>query len=98
MTNLLPTSNPLTGAIGSLETGLENELTSGLESAVTSMTNNAIAQLGLQQYYSFYVKTVCEGNFLPNAQVKGAQRNTSVCEATTKASEYSPFATKEAIG
>ncbi|KAL7629081.1 hypothetical protein AAE478_000599 [Parahypoxylon ruwenzoriense] len=61
--------------------GIQGEITDQLNDIAGDVADRLAQELGISQWYSLHVMTVCEGNFAPNATSPGAWYNTTNCTA-----------------
>ncbi|KAI1281153.1 actin cortical patch SUR7/pH-response regulator pali [Xylaria sp. FL0933] len=65
--------------------GLGQDITDGITDGINNITNgiadDITAKLGISEWYSLHIMTVCEGMFSPNASAPGAWYNLTNCTA-----------------
>ncbi|TAQ85817.1 hypothetical protein B7494_g5863 [Chlorociboria aeruginascens] len=78
-------------SVGSFLSGIAHNITSTIEGDIAGDLNGIIgdeadklaAELGIQEWYSFHLMDMCEGNYSPNATEKGATKNVTKCSNAT---------------
>lgn len=88
--NISPTSSGASSSptsIGSWLTNLAQNATDDIEGEFDDIRNDITdklsEKLGIHQWYSMHMMTMCMGTFSPNATAKGASRDVSSCTNVT---------------
>ncbi|GAW14394.1 hypothetical protein ANO14919_037960 [Xylariales sp. No.14919] len=61
--------------------GLGGDITDGINNITNEVADKVTEELGISQWYSLHVMTLCEGMFSPNASDPGAWYNLTNCTA-----------------
>ncbi|TGJ84494.1 hypothetical protein E0Z10_g4289 [Xylaria hypoxylon] len=61
--------------------GLGQDITDGINNITNEIAGNVIEELGISEWYSLHIMTICEGMFSPNASAPGAWFNMTNCTA-----------------
>ncbi|KAI1298899.1 actin cortical patch SUR7/pH-response regulator pali [Xylaria venustula] len=60
--------------------GIDN-ITDGINNVTNGVADKIIGELGISEWYSLHVMTICEGMFAPNASAPGSWYNLTNCTA-----------------
>ncbi|KAI0429840.1 actin cortical patch SUR7/pH-response regulator pali [Xylaria sp. FL1042] len=61
--------------------GLGQDITDGINNITNGVADKITEELGISEWYSLHIMTVCEGMFSPNASAPGAWYNLTNCTA-----------------
>ncbi|KAI0541118.1 actin cortical patch SUR7/pH-response regulator pali [Xylaria digitata] len=61
--------------------GLGQDITDGINNVTNGIADKITEELGISEWYSLHIMTLCEGMFSPNASDSGARYNLTNCTA-----------------
>jgi hypothetical protein len=71
-----------------------DKVSDGVKDKINDIANDVVDEaadrLGISEWYSLHVMTVCEGSYKPNATASNAGLNSTECHDTAPNSEHYP--------